>query len=184
MVGELLGHQLREGVERQPFGVHLIQQPGQFGGQTGGLVRRRAPSLEGQHQPGQQQVPAQAGNFRGNPESALRPAAGRRLPQPGEGQLVLVHVAERRQPRQQQGPAAALAQEGLAQGAAGAPGGKENGGLRQGLGPAAHPGVETGGQGVDEGHAGGNGVDGRSVRAFWRRRAAHRRLFPAKRACT
>ena len=183
VVGELFGHQVGEGVETEPFGVHLIEQPGQFGGQTGGLVRRRAPSLEGEHQPGQQQVSAQAGNFRGNPYSALRPAAGR-LPQPGEDQFVLVHVAKRRQPRQQQGPAAALAQEGLAQGAAGAPGGEENGGLGQGLGPAADPGVETGGQGVDEGYAGGNAIDGRSGRAFRRRGAAHRRLFPAKRART
>ena len=177
VLGIALGRQVGQGIEIQALGLDLVQEPGQLGGQAGGLVLaggvvgtllRAGP---GQDEPRQQKLPAQRRDRRR--QVVFAPGARQAL-LGAQQQLVLVQVAQWPHPRQHERPAARGAQEGLAQSAAGAPGRQQDQGVGQGQGFAAPAVQDAAGQGIDEGGSGGDRIDGRP-------RAAHRWTAPSLR---
>ena len=160
-----LGHQLGEPVEAEPLDLHLIQETAELGGKPRRLIRARrrgaapvrrpesAPPLE--NEPGESQATAQLRHRRLEVEAAGRP----RLLRAGKRQLVLVEIADRHHPRQQQRPAPGLPEERLAQRPAGAPRRQQEGVAAQGEGIASGLGEHARGERVEEGDSRWNRVD-------------------------
>ena len=90
------------------------------------------------------------------PDGEMIRIGGATLDPPGLD-LLGVHIAKRHQARQQQGGAVRVAQEGVAQGQAGAPGGQQQGEVHEGVRRASEALTQAEGQAVDEGHAGRDG---------------------------
>ena len=157
VLGVFLRHQIGEAVERHAFRMHLIQQPRQFGGQTGGLIGCDALAVLRQDGAAQQQLPAQAGECGGQVERAGQ--AGDFLQR--QAQFVRVDVAERAHARQQLRRSARQAEERFAERAAGAAGRQQDAVLGEGQGAAfgLRAGEDAGRQRVHEGHAGWDGED-------------------------
>ena len=118
VAGIVLGHQPGEAVEAQPFGLDLIQQMGEVGGQAHRLGGGGGEIGGTENDPRQQQSPAEVVDGRRQVEAAGQP---RQLLQ-RQPQFLGVEIAQRRHGGEQQGPAAGAPQEGFAQRAAGAPG--------------------------------------------------------------
>ena len=160
-----LGHQVGESVEAEPLDLHLIQETTELGGKLRRLVRARcrgatpvrrlesAPPLE--NEPGESQATAQLRHRRLEVEAAGRP----RFLRAGKRQLVLVEIADRHHPRQQQRPAPGLPEERLAQRPAGAPCREQEGVAAQGEGIASGLGEHARSERVEEGDARWNRVD-------------------------
>ena len=154
--GEAVGNQIRQAPEVEPLRVHLIEKARQLGRQPGRLIGRNAlVAVHGADQAHQQQLPAQ----RRDGERDLGVGRERRLAGPVESQFVLVDVAQRHHPRQQQRPAAAPPQKRIGQRPAGATGGQQDRDGRQHGGLVADRRVYAGHQGVDEGQPGTDRID-------------------------
>ena len=153
-------HQPGQLVEGQPLGLHLIQKARQFGGQPYRLVRAARPVLQPfaqlQDQAREQQLPPQGGDCRRD----VGCGAARCLRLALHLDLVGIQIAQRHHARQQQRPAIGQPQEGLAQGAAAAPGRHQDQHARQGQRIALGPRHQPGGQRVGEAGAGRNREDG------------------------
>ena len=156
MRGQFGGRQFGQAVEGQPLGLGLVEQPRQRLGEQHGLLRRGI-ALPLQDQPGEQQLPLQFGNRRRRLEQ--RTVLGRQVLAGGERKIVLVDIADRAHPGQQQGRAAAQPQEGLAQGAAGAARRQQDQDRRQAFGRAAETVEQAACEGRDEIPLGRDGVD-------------------------
>ncbi|WP_430436080.1 hypothetical protein [Oceanibaculum nanhaiense] len=132
-------HQPGQLVEGQPLGLHLVEQPRQFGCQPYRLVRAARPILQPlaqlQDQAGEQQLPLKRRDCRRD----VGCGAARCLRLALHLDLVGIQVAQRHHARQQQRPAVGQPQEGLAHGAAAAPGRHQDQHARQGQRIAAGP---------------------------------------------
>ena len=156
---EFVRHQGGELCEGQALDLDLIDEPRECRRQTHRLVgadRVPGPLL---YLPRQQHAPAQGRDRRRHLGLGVRlgPGAGGLE----QGQLVLVDIAHRQEPRQGQGPAPGPAQEGVAQGTAGAAVRQQykGPGQRQRLVRGAPSVDQPGGQGVDERQTRFNVVD-------------------------
>ena len=179
MLGIIGGHQPIEVGEIQPLGLNLIDQARQFGGEANGMVRVEATARLLDDQFGQQQAAAQFGD-RGRHGQGL--GIRRRLGH-CERQLVLVHIADRRQARQQHRLARAQAQEGFGQGADGAPGRQQDAVVGQGQGVVTRLVQDAPGQGIEKRHARRDGVNagpGRPGRGGGRFGLRHRGRHPGR----
>ena len=158
VLGIVLGRQVLQPVEVDALDLHLVEQAGELGRQPRRLVGLR-PGLGIAHRQdgaGQQQLAPQRRQRRRQLEGS---AAARRL-RHGERQLVGIEIAERQQSRQQQRPALAATQQRLLEGPQAAAGRQQHGvaGERERI--ARGPRQQLRRQGIDEGDAGRNGVEG------------------------
>ena len=161
--------QLRQAVEGEPLGLRLIEQSRQCLGEQHRLFGRGV-TLPLEDQPGQHELPLQLGNRGRRLEQRI--VLGRQVFAGGERKIVLVDIADRAHPRQQQGRAAAQPQEGLAQGAAGAARRQQDQDRRQAFGRIAEAVEQAARQRRDEIPVGRDGKDIRSGHAACRRRIA------------
>ncbi len=139
MCGVIVGHQGAHRRELEALGRDLIEQPRQLARELGGVVGMGR--VGGEDQPGQQQLAPQARQRR----RQLDVGRVEFVDVGAQLDLVAVDVAERQHARQQQRRAVGVAQEGVAQGTAGAPGRQQDGdaGQRQRVGIPARIARET-----------------------------------------
>ncbi len=151
MLGIFRRRQRSEIGEITGLALYLVEEARELARQARRLARQQrrgaAAASPFEDEASQEQSSAQL-RERGRDVGAARLA--RRIAR-REAEFVVVEIAERPHPRQQQGATVAGAEKGFAEGAAGAARRQQDGDAREGERIIAGLGTETGNQGVEEG---------------------------------